>query len=620
MPKITVNEFKGYSSAKSLLETPIDFLRQANNCLIINGQIRKRRKFSSYAFTDSNDILGMIELDYTRIAAVARRYLFYKNNDGVSTSLWRVAYGSTLQNGPTTVTTAGNANRPHFKFANNIILYCADGDEVHKFFISTGPTNNFEEIGIPAGTAPVVSAQAGAGGTLNGATGYTYAWVEDNDYQEIEGNIFPWDGAVTSVNLTAGVNYGRIVIPASPHTRINKARIYRMNPGGTIGYQIAEVTVTTAGTTTYNDTPTATQNTLLPAPIDENGQFGSTCKILEWHKQRMFYAQYTQSGTNRFSNRLFWSEILKPESVKSVSYVEVGDENDEFISLITLPQFLLIIKQRSIWILEGSSPADFRLQQINNYGSLAPEGTLYYRNAIYLINEEGIFKTNGFDEPLNLSDQIKEDWDLINADSDFVLEYSFVVVEPVTGYIWFCFNTTSGVNSFTVFIFNPKIGLFVGKIDDFVCRCFTHLEEYNDKARLAYYDVSSNNVKAYDIFPSSGLTDETELDNLLFTTGAFVEEMSGQNKLYRLVKFIVSSELDETVELWVVRSTEGSGSEDLITNSLVLGANSETKKGIGRSAHSGLGIQLSGDNLSFASNKYWAIAGMEIEYEKIGNW
>jgi len=101
------------------------------------------------------------------------------------------------------------------------------------------------------------------------------------------------------------------------------------------------------------------------------------------HKFRAFYGN---DVTNTLPNRLYYSDVGLPETVVATSYFDIGDRNDAIINVVDQVERLLIIKEKSSWVLYlDATPANSTLLKVETYkGSTAQIGAVYENTGVYV--------------------------------------------------------------------------------------------------------------------------------------------------------------------------------------------------------------------------------------------
>lgn len=622
MPKTPAVEFQGYSSAKDYADTPINIIRDMSNMLIENGCLTKTKplsKSTNSAYT--NKFLDIFEYIYSQF--VLSYFVFkdrggsndYKYIDGESIN---TSIATTLTTVPTM---SSNGNDVKKARSNANIIYLCDGTVPGRKFFRDGTDIRLYKNGLPAPTsAPTLSVPSAFAGSLNGDYYYYYTWVQTNEHQTIESEASPIS-AVQAVTLTTCPI--RITIPATPTSTasgyITKARVYRLDPANTIAYYITEVTVSGSGTTVVDDYGNNsghgyTRDFTRPKPVGENTQINFNPYHIAWYKQRMWYSKLQ-------SNEIYFSEVLRPDAVKNdTSYLVIGDKDDAIKSLISTPQFLLVVKRKTMWIVEGSNPSDFLVTQVCRYGSQT-EHVCWYQGYLYYANESGIFRTRLAGEPEKISDQILNDFrTALDASTRPRVENWKFLVEPTSNMIWISINSSGATANLPTitYIFNPSIGKFVGVINVGI-ESWGIFYSSNNTPKL-FFTVADGYIYLYNVTTLEGISNYTGgyseiTQDISATIGGFIDPYPIAMKLYRLLKLMYKT--DGQTETIDVGARKIDGTAITVKSNLSLGSGANALMTVGRSDKA-LSFKIS--KTAADMTKRWLINFTEIEYEPTTTW
>lgn len=129
-------------------------------------------------------------------------------------------------------------------------------------------------------------------------------------------------------------------------------------------------------------TPSATTFTLknVTVTINQAGIFG----VLISGKNAI-------SDNNVSPNRIMFSKLLQPEAVPIANFVEVGSRDKAILRILALRDNLFVLKEDGIFILTGTSPADFTVRSLDNSAILtAPDSAVVLNNLIYALTTQGV--------------------------------------------------------------------------------------------------------------------------------------------------------------------------------------------------------------------------------------
>lgn len=100
---------------------------------------------------------------------------------------------------------------------------------------------------------------------------------------------------------------------------------------------------------------------------------------------RVLYA-----GHPEVPNLLLHSGLFEPGYVPESGYILVGSDAEAITGLAKFYDYLVILKERSIWVLQGASPADYMINPINDkYGCVNPDTIQVVLNNVVFLSEEG---------------------------------------------------------------------------------------------------------------------------------------------------------------------------------------------------------------------------------------
>lgn len=109
-----------------------------------------------------------------------------------------------------------------------------------------------------------------------------------------------------------------------------------------------------------------------PAVSGYNENFGSPgagkmprASIMCAHLDYMFHADTYEGGLRRTA-RLRWSHPGNPGDYRALDFQDIGEgqDNDRISALVSYMGSLFVFKERSVWVVEGSSPATFSFKRI----------------------------------------------------------------------------------------------------------------------------------------------------------------------------------------------------------------------------------------------------------------
>lgn len=163
-------------------------------------------------------------------------------------------------------------------------------------------------------------------------------------------------------------------------------------------------------------------------------------QCIAFHKARIFTA-----GTLSNPTRLWFSEIEDETSWPATNFFEIGQGDGEpVLEIVSFVDFLLIVKETSVWFLTGAGADTFKVLQIPSVSGASPGRSIVKSPfGAFIIGPGHIYVTDGqsidrVSTPLGDGYDIVGDW----AYGAFVYETLFVTDEA-TGDVW-CYNPRVG--------------------------------------------------------------------------------------------------------------------------------------------------------------------------------
>jgi hypothetical protein len=99
----------------------------------------------------------------------------------------------------------------------------------------------------------------------------------------------------------------------------------------------------------------------------------------------------TLSDNNTSPNRVAFSKVSQPEAVPIANYLDVGSKDKAIMRILALRDNLFILKEDGIYIVTGSSAADFTVRLLDNSAILiAPDSAVVLNNLIYALTTQGV--------------------------------------------------------------------------------------------------------------------------------------------------------------------------------------------------------------------------------------
>lgn len=89
-------------------------------------------------------------------------------------------------------------------------------------------------------------------------------------------------------------------------------------------------------------------------------------------------------------NRLYLSESFEPDAVPALQYVDVGEPYEQILRVLTLRDSILVLKERSTWVLTGSWPSLRATRLDATMAIRAPDTAAVVSNTCYVLTNQGI--------------------------------------------------------------------------------------------------------------------------------------------------------------------------------------------------------------------------------------
>lgn len=632
---LDINQFAKYNSGVNPESALITDLISADECFIQNGEIVTRSPYNTHA-NGSFPLFGPLagcEVLSAPPSILGNDFLVFKVNDGTPSSYRSIPLlfntGDNNFQNLITVDSANPANTQSAKFKlYNGVLYISDGRSIgYKVFYdpTLGPVPQIIHQGLPPPTTlsdPVSSALSSTW-PETGTYQYAVSWVQVNPYQTIESNAQTSSMAFTVSSLStqrATITIPTAAIPGQTTSgtddRVTKARIYRKNPSQTLYYYVGEVTVSYTSAVTFQDDGTLFQDQTRPLSFN-NGRIPQGHIDMELYAGRMWYL--ANDNISVFFSEIDANGVSQPEAVPSFNQIAIGNSTDAFVACFTYPSFLLIVKKFSMWIISGTTKADFAVQQVARAGSFCRNMTFIHRGLLYFANNEGIFVTDLFTKATKISDQIKLEFDMANAAEQYnnwnwYLDpntENLVFIVGTYGYVY-----TPNATNDTDRIVGALNGQFIGRLNG---SAFTKNVKVSQDIRCVIRQ-SASNASLQSIGQTSFWLHPEASISCQFTLGGMVPAPGGQprsltNKLYRYLSFHANSALATNLTIASYKS-------ELYPNSVITYQTYSILKeliqkvNLGRASNAMLfkfsWVQPNGGKFKFT--------GLRLEYEDSGQW
>lgn len=293
-----------------------------------------------------------------------------------------------------------------FNTASLNMLWTAGGgmDSVYGEYSATKVTKN----GVPAPTASVFTATAGAGSSSLSTGTYRYSLV----YRKLSTQSLSNAVLEASVSVTAGQNVTLAwTLSNNDVVKYDKILVYRSALNGSVGFTTGDLVVTlNSSATGYVDTGTseisATNVPRVGSAVLDNSVLptGTYSTLTSW-KRRLV----TASDSN-----LYISDLNKAESWPTTNYITIPSGGAitalaiiSFATEQTNDEYLAVFKDREVWIVTGSTVADFALKFVDNCGCPVQTMVVTCNGFLAFVDYRGIFLWDGSNKPIYTSGPIE---------------------------------------------------------------------------------------------------------------------------------------------------------------------------------------------------------------------
>jgi hypothetical protein len=234
------------------------------------------------------------------------------------------------------------------------------------------------------------------------------------------------------------------------------------------------------------------------------------------------------SDNNEVPNRLKYSKTNQPEAVPIANFIDVGSKDKAILRILPLRDNLFCLKEDGIFLVSGSSAANFNVRLLDNSAILiAPDSAVVLNNSIHCLTTQGIVSIS--DSGVSIIARAIED--LIKKVTTFRYDYRTaafgVSYESDRAYfLWLptqttdtqatqCFRFSTITNTWTRFTVTANCGINNSLGDDRLYLGGTGrnyiLQERKNGERQDYSDrdfireIGSDSVKGNKIILSSGV-------------------------------------------------------------------------------------------------------------------
>jgi len=128
------------------------------------------------------------------------------------------------------------------------------------------------------------------------------------------------------------------------------------------------------------------------------------------HKNYLFMAR-----SNEGPSRLYFSSVLNIDEWPALNFIDISPNDGDWITgLLPYDDYLIITKNRSVWLLVGGGPSDFEVRRIHDgIGCVAPRSLVRVVDSFAFVSTEGIYLSD-ISTPTLISERLKETWKKLN--------------------------------------------------------------------------------------------------------------------------------------------------------------------------------------------------------------
>jgi hypothetical protein len=128
------------------------------------------------------------------------------------------------------------------------------------------------------------------------------------------------------------------------------------------------------------------------------------------HKNYLFMARSSEGPS-----RLYFSSVLNIDEWPALNFIDISPNDGDWITgLLPYDDYLIITKNRSVWLLVGSGPSDFEVRRIHDgIGCVAPRSLVRVVDSFAFVSTEGIYLSD-ISTPTLISERLKETWKKMN--------------------------------------------------------------------------------------------------------------------------------------------------------------------------------------------------------------
>jgi hypothetical protein len=128
---------------------------------------------------------------------------------------------------------------------------------------------------------------------------------------------------------------------------------------------------------------------------------------------------YVAAHKNRLwmlaGSRLYFSDLLNIESWPALNFIDISpNDGDIGTGVLATDDYLVITKNRSIWLLVGDSIDNFAVRRLSaNIGCVAPRSLVMVNNMLCFVADDGVYFSD-FSQTVLASERLRKTWQSLN--------------------------------------------------------------------------------------------------------------------------------------------------------------------------------------------------------------
>lgn len=177
-------------------------------------------------------------------------------------------------------------------------------------------------------------------------------------------------GSLTTASMTVLVDNATMTLSAA-------------TSGFEVNYASGYVTLTTAASTGVGNVEiTAWKEVLAASSINK-------CTVCETYGEGNDTFAFL-AGNTSFPSRIFWTDVQDPSYFPATSYADVGVKNDKMVQFLHYAGSLLLLKNRSIHVLNSTPPNQSITELYTGEGCIAPDSARVVDGYPVFLSQRGV--------------------------------------------------------------------------------------------------------------------------------------------------------------------------------------------------------------------------------------